>query len=233
MNMAELFLSTTNLAAYGRERGLSKTEIAADPAYVVHCWLAEALGPSALRPFTAIDARSRIRVLGYSDETATGLTERLTLNASPSVAHVLTDPIRSKAMPRLFKCGDNFDFEVRLQPTRKGPGKSEKDAFLLACSRVGTDVTVNRAQVYHEYLAERLEASASLMASEIVSFTLAPVARKQVTEGRRRTRLLQVPQALIRGQLVVKEPSSFVQTLRNGVGRGRGMGFGMLLLRRP
>lgn len=232
MHMIECRLSPIALVAYARERGLSARELAADPAYAVHCWLAEALGAQAVRPFYITQVAPTIRVLGYSAEPACELTARMAFNAAPSVAQVLEGVLQSKQMPDAFAPESVFQFELKLLATRKS-GQGEKDAFLVECDRQGADATVDRYAVYVALLQERLAGAAKLLSANVVSFDLAPVVRKQQKAGgAREVTLARVPQVQLRGTLQVEDAQAFAQLLGQGVGRGSGLGFGMLRLRR-
>jgi CRISPR system Cascade subunit CasE len=233
MYLVELFLSPVALSRYAQERGLSARELGADPSYAVHMWLAESLGPQSVRPFKLMQLSPRMRVLGYSDESPQALGGRLTFNAAPSVAEVLEGSIAGKSLTGAFIAGQTLSFELKLLATRKTVGNVEKDAFLVECDRQGPDAPVDRHQVYTRLAQERVGETVQLQAT-VQGYELAPVVRKQVrANGARVASLLQVPQVHVKGTLQVLDAVAFTQLLRRGVGRGSGLGFGMLMLRRP
>lgn len=233
MHLVELFLNPSALAVFARERGLGARELAADPSYAVHTWLVEALGAQAVRPFRLMQLNPRLRVLGYSDESAEQLAERMVFNATPSVAQVLEGNLQSKPLPATFTVGDSFAFEIKLQATRKTVGNVEKDAFLVECDRRGAGVAVDRLAVYQALLSERLAPAAVMTSAQVTSFEIAAIVRKQQRGDSRVASMLRVPQVHLKGTLQVAQADAFVQMLRSGVGRGSGLGFGMLMLRRP
>jgi CRISPR-associated protein Cas6/Cse3/CasE subtype I-E len=233
MHMVELTLSPLALAQYARERGLTGQALAADPGYAVHCWLAEALDDGVVRPFTLVRTTPHLRVLGYSELDAGALQQRLARHTNPAVLAVSHRGPASKPMPDQFEAGAALGFEVTLQPTRKTVGNVEKDAFLVACEQRADDAPLTREAAYARYLQERLGAAAQLRTSALASFTLTQVVRKRTSStGARPVSSVRVPRAVMRGVLQVRDPAQFAQLLRAGIGRGRGLGFGMLLLAR-
>ena len=144
-------------------------------------------------------------------------------------------------MPSGWKGGQRLGFRTRVCPTIRaasaGPVQkkgSEVDAWIAACRKVPREEEVLREDVYRAWLGEALLRSegAALEAATLDEFQLTRVLRR--TQGDVRTSaMLQRPEAVLGGTLVVKDPEAFAMLLRRGVGRHRAFGFGMLLLVPP
>lgn len=206
----------------------------ADLDYAMHAHLRGVFGEFAPQPFRIIETTARdALVLGYADHEAAVL-EREALSFGWS-------ELASKPMPRL-RAGRTVGFELRACPTRRGrhsgphpkrnPGVREIDAFLAEAWRVGPEKRVDREAVYRGWLGERLErgGAAELIHADLQRFRRLRTLRR--TQGeRRRSTLLERPDALLSGLLRVTDSEAFAERLRRGVGRHRAFGFGMLLLR--
>ena len=98
-----------------------------------------------------------------------------------------------------------------------------------------------REQVYAQWLAEHLKtrcrqdqgrdlppkggAALDMESVQLVSFQRTRAHRKL------RRRHIEGPDAVMRGVLTITDPEAFAETLRQGIGRHRSYGYGMLLLR--
>jgi CRISPR system Cascade subunit CasE len=130
-------------------------------------------------------------------------------------------------------------FETRIRPVRrlikpcgKFPKGAEIDAFLVEGLRRFPDgppdeetERLRREKVYEQWLSERLGGAADLEAARLSSFVRHRAARNG--------RAIEGPDAVVQGDLVIRDPALFAQRLAKGVGRHTAYGFGMLLIRPP
>ncbi|MDP2312724.1 MAG: type I-E CRISPR-associated protein Cas6/Cse3/CasE [Pseudomonadota bacterium] len=214
-----------------------------DPGYLLHSWLEAAFGPAALRPFVIErQVAGRVRVLAYSAFPVDDLRAHAQTYAAPDI-HAAADwaSLQGKAMPATWRVGQRLGFRTRVCPTirvasegahaKKG---SEVDAWIAACRKVPREAEVVREDVYRAWLGDALTRSegADMECGRLDEFQLARVLRR--TQGDVRTsKMVQRPEAVLDGTLVVKDPVAFATLLRRGVGRHRAFGFGMLLLMPP
>lgn len=203
-------------------------------------------GISGQAPVRSEDGRL-VRVLGYSTIGNEVLREVAQGFASPAVFEMCRwDRLASKPMPETFPVGTRLGFEVRACPVlrkakagatssgkRWGKGQ-EIDVFL---SRVwdadDRSVKINREDVYREWLADRLtqQGGASTETISVDRFSIARMTRR--TGGKqRKARTIQRPDVTFSGTLRVNDSEEFSSLLRNGIGRHRSFGFGMLKIRR-
>jgi CRISPR system Cascade subunit CasE len=95
-------------------------------------------------------------------------------------------------------------------------------------------VPVDREAAYRDWLAAELARNhaATLAAGRLEGFQIGRLLRR--TQGtERRSAIVERPDALMGGELVVDDGPAFGQLLQRGLGRHRAFGFGMLLLRHP
>lgn len=206
---------------------------ALDLGYHVHGWLSRCLGKDAIRPF-ALQER---RLLGYSSMDADALRAQIDTFADPSEHQVLSGPVQTKAMPAL-EPGRRVDFEVRVAPTVRLasalgdiPKGGELDAFLAHRERVPDDLR-SREEVYREWLIQRMtrDEAAVVHRVEVVQWKRTRVLRR--TQGERRQAVtFELPEVSVQGTLTTGP--GFHALLRQGVGRHKAFGFGMVLLRPP
>ena len=156
--------------------------------------------------------------------------------------------MRSKRMPSHFERGRRLGFDLRLRPVRRlhrdlaDPqlGRSltrgaEVDAFRLEVMRrfpsgwadsAAARAGVTRQSVYADWLCERLGNAVAVEGCRLVSINRSRAVRGKNggPEG---------PDAILHGTFAVDDEEVFAGVLRNGVGRHRAYGYGMLLLRPP
>lgn len=266
--MNELFMIRTSLSARHLYQLAKKQQHqVADLGYATHCMFASLFGEQA-KPFAIVTEHERGRVPGRQvsvvayTTTAPDTLKQHALEFSDPQHHGACDwaSFAGKPMPTTFDVGRKLGFEVRVMPTirkssdgafhKKG---AEVDAFVSACwdaadaagLPAGASVAeraevapVDRAAVYRDWLASRLEGAADLVSAELQRFALTPSFRRGKSRGERRAtkrpgRTQWRPDATLRGTLTVQDPDAFDALLRRGVGRHRSFGFGMLLLRPP
>ena len=234
------------------DRGLIRRG-AFDEGYALHVLLAAMFGKAVLQPFRvfASDRRPGAALYAYADVDDEALRHTAAAAAPPDCLAVI-DPqkMRSKRMPPAFEPGRRLGFDIRLRPVRRlredltasQPDQllakgAEVDAFRLEAirrfPRGGADPGaaaakngVTRQSVYAEWFAERFGDAVTVEQCNLVAFR-----RSRAIRGTGRGP--EGPDATLHGTLTVSKPEVFARILRNGVGRHRAYGYGMLLLRPP
>ncbi len=236
------------------QRGLIRRGVF-DEGYALHILLTGMFGPGVLRPFRlfASERRRNASLYAYTDADQAALQSMANLVATPDCLDAL-DPkkIRSKEMHTEFTAGQRLGFDLRVRPVRRlrteihdqksgktiGKG-AEIDAFLVHVFRHfpdgGADEAVNarsagqtREKIYTEWLAERFDGVAEIEkeACRVAAFKRSRSLRGDgfSPEG---------PDVTFHGVLTVTHPNEFAVRIRNGIGRHKAYGYGMLLLRPP
>ena len=234
------------------ERGLIRRG-SFDPDFALHILLSAVFGKRALQPFRLFwsERRPSASLYAYADADHEALQEVAAAVAPPDcLAPLNPAELRSKQMPMVFAGGRRLGFDLRVRPIRRlrrdmrdnqtgrvvGRG-SEIDAFRLAILQQFPDgwrergahakqSGVSRESIYSAWLAERLAGAATLEECRLSSFSRSRAVRGdgQGPEG---------PDATLQGILTVDGPEALARRLREGVGRHRAYGYGMLLLRPP
>ena len=236
------------------QRGLVQRG-AFDEGYAFHILLSEMFGKATLRPFRlfASERRRTATLYAYADTDEHALRRTAEVTATPDCLTAL-DPqkLLSKRMPGKFQSGQRLGFDIRVRPVRRlrdelqdhGSGQvlakgAEVDVFRVSAlhrfphGRADEDANARKAgetrgKIYTEWLAERFGNAVVIDENQcrLAAF--------------RRTRVLrgdgvgpEGPDATFHGVLTVREPTEFSARVRNGVGRHKAYGFGMLLLRPP
>jgi CRISPR system Cascade subunit CasE len=252
LHLHKLVLDSRAVLALAKEQRLLGHRADVDTGYVTHAALAAALGENAPKPFALEHELDPERVvqgaftaLGYSP------LSREALRASTRAEHrqlIQWERSEARTVPGLG-AGTTLAFVTRVSPTvrsraaapgHEGHGRGhgrELDAFLAACFRAGSEVAVDRAAVYCDWLSRAL-GSQGAPAATLGDFSLRALQRvvvlrkHQVDENGRKRHHLERPCAVISGTLRVTDADAFRALLARGVGRHRAFGFGMLLLRR-
>lgn len=242
LQMVSMVLDGQGLVRLGHRLHLPATT--EDLGYLVHCLLGELFGDLAPAPFVVQPRRGPgIPVLGYSTASASSLKEVAQATATPDVWSACDwDALTSKPMPSTWTAGAEYAFSTRVCPVvrmgqagahhRKG---AEVDSFLRRCWKVGEGVPVSREDVYVDWLREQVErhGGAGLVQAGLTGFRRARLVRRGHEAGRRSPHIAERPDATLDGRLKITGPDAFSALLARGLGRHRGFGFGMLLLRRP
>ena len=253
--MAHLIHAPFSMRAFNRwagERGLIRRG-SFDEGYALHVLLSAMFGKTVLQPFRlfASERRTAAALYAYADVDADVLRHTAAAAAPPDCLAVM-DPqkMQSKHMPPVFKHSRRLGFDVRFRPVRRlrqdltdpQTGQclskgSEVDAFRLEvirrfprgwedASATASKNGVTRQSVYVEWLAERFGDAVAVEECTLVAFR-----RSRAIRGTGRGP--EGPDATLHGMLAVLNPKAFAQILRNGIGRHRAYGYGMLLLRPP
>lgn len=198
-----------------------------DTGLVIKTLLTGAFAGPILRPWRlhAVQGRTAL-VLGYAGEDGDALRGRLAL-ALPS-AHTAVGEIITAPVPAL---ADNAElaFEVRFSPVvsvnRDGGGIIRRDAFLRAkeLAAANGEEAPTRDDVYRTYLAARLP-GLELVSAALTGHRLERHAR----EGGGRWTIKSVPVAEMRGLMRVVDTALAQPTIREGVGRSKAYGCGMI-----
>jgi CRISPR system Cascade subunit CasE len=239
LHMVRLTLDVPRLLASARLGMLPLREV--DLGYLVHWELAALFGDHRPAPFSVRRTHGRfVDVLAYAELDARGL-RGVADRADPAAdgGACRWDDLASKPMPDRWANGVNFGFEVRACPVvrmakdgakhRKG---AEVDAFLARCWAVGSGEHVDREGVYAKWLGDLFarRGAGTVTQVRLAAFRRGRFIRRTHTANRK-ARSVERPDALLRGQVRVGDPIAFGDLVRRGIGRHRGFGFGMLLLR--
>ena len=224
-----------------------------DPDFALHVLLSAMFGKRALQPFRLFwsERRRAASLYAYADADHGALQDVAAAAAPPDCLGPL-DPatLCSKPMPSAFAAGRRLGFDLRVRPVRRlrrdvqdsqtgtvARQGREVDAFRLALLhrfpdgwREPGDAArqngMSRESTYAEWLAERLAGAAGIEEYRLSSFS-----RSRAVRGDGRGP--EGPDATLQGTLRVEDPETFTRRLREGVGRHRAYGYGMMLLRPP
>lgn len=222
-----------------------------DEGRALHHLLAETFGPSELHPFRLMAAsRAKLgHVYAYSRADGATLQEAARAYALPEIDTICNlSEIMTKVVPDNWASGRRLGFEIRVRPVSRlmkplsdfaghtfAKG-AELDTFLIEALRrfpAGPSAENNmlntgrpREVVYADWLAARLHDIATLDPGvRLAHFLRRRTARKGSSpEG---------PDAVLQGNLVIRDPIKFRDLLAQGIGRHKAYGYGMLLLRPP
>jgi CRISPR system Cascade subunit CasE len=221
-----------------------------DLGALVHAALAGLFGEGTVQPFHVVDETARqVPILAYTQRTEAELREHAATFADPArYAACAWDELATKPMPEI-ETGRRLGFDLRVCPVVRlsgpleVPGKDGEPLRYAAGVEVdawvhrrfmaqGAESEIDREGAYTDWLRERLRGSAEVSAVRLRGFRRVRLARRTHTSPRR-AKVLERPDALLRGELEVQDSKAFRELLARGVGRHRAFGFGMLLLRAP
>ncbi len=247
----DLHLVRMNIDAQALYRFARQSRLAArdfDEGYAVHTLLAALFDHGASpetrvapKPFRVVDPANRIiEVLGYAKLPHQALAERAKAFADPLAWDICNlEGLASRPVPR-FQEGSELGFSVRVCPVRRvakrgnqRQDRAEVDVFLAKVWALNDpEAEVDREAVYREWLQQEIEkdGAAVLRSAELTSFQLGRQHRRTQGQQRQAARLSH-PEAHFEGVLAVRDPATFAERLRRGLGRHRSFGFGMLLLK--
>ena len=215
-----------------------------DRGYALHLALRLRYGTTAPQPFRLMGAGHSANVLGYTVDPA-GLEAAAALPAVERAIDAIFPVVpQLRAMPTAWRDGASFGFDIRARPVvRFGsrvraaraesaswqPRAGEIDAFVAACQAAPTEA-IDREQVYCNWLARQLAPAAALDDAALVQGRRIRTRRSSHGKGRR---LVEGPEAILAGTLIVTDSAAFAALLARGVGRHTAFGFGMMLLAPP
>lgn len=232
--MANLYLMSAsldmvNLARFAAERRHS------DPDRTAHCLFTESFGKDHMpKPFViktrVSDGEMKGTLLAYTPLTAEELEREAVqrqMLAHSAVMH--PSSIRTVGVPAEWVEGSSIRFEIRVRPTKRrssraetGPG-AEQDIYLEAPE------DSSRAEIYCRWLSEMMQRQGGVQANpdsmEMTRFAMRRVRRQNLS------RWITGPDATIAGAATVANPDRMRLVLAHGIGRHKGYGYGMLLVR--
>ena len=252
LHLIQAPLDMRKFSRWAGSRGLMRRG-AFDAGYAFHILLSAMFGKGVLQPFRlfASERRASAALYGYAAVDVAELRHTADAVATPDCLDVLNpEKMRSKRMPSSFERGRRLGFDLRLRPVRRlrrdladaqlGHSLSkgaEVDAFRVEVlqrfpsgwddsDEAAAKAGITRQSVYAEWLSERFGDAVSVEQCRLVSVNRTRVVRGSsgAPEG---------PDAILQGTLAVSNEETFAGILRNGVGRHRAYGYGMLLLRPP
>ena len=243
LHLTRLPIRISALARWGADRGWAQGKAGAfDEGRALHHLLSETFGKGMVQPFRLlVPPRANAGNL-YAYSTASAATLRATAQviALPEHLGVLNlAALEARPVPDHWTTGQRLGFDLLARPVRRlnapiaGFAKgAEIDAFLAHVLHHHPDTVPDshehsREAIYLNWLAERLEGSATLdrAATKLAGFRRRRVARGGAgPEG---------PEATFHGTLEIEDPAQFSAMLARGVGRHRAYGYGMVLLRAP
>ncbi|MEM7586352.1 MAG: type I-E CRISPR-associated protein Cas6/Cse3/CasE [Acidobacteriota bacterium] len=225
-----------------------------DPGHLVHHKLAALFGDVAPKPFRILSAGEKqrgrwLQLLGYTALDASQLRQRAEEFALPTDQEACRlETLRTKPMPdSLFQPERHLGFELRACPVVRlngtqtiqwedgpetfGPG-AELDAYFHR-RYIHGDKDLDRQAVYLDWLHQRLERAggANITEGRLHAFRRVRIMRRKHRGDKRPTRVSERPDALLKGTLKVTDGAAFRRLVTHGIGRHKGFGFGMLLLR--
>ena len=233
-------LDMSALCRWARARGLSG-RVPFDAGYALHVLLSTMFGKGALQPFRVFGSERRRdgALYAYAEKDSTTLRQVAAAAATPDCLAVLdSGELRTKPMPVGFAADQRLGFDLRVRPVRRSQrdgrsarpgGAAEVDAAELD-ARPGTphggSGAAHRERVYAGWLDERCGAAVRIERCRLAAF------------GRTRTNRgdgpgPNGPDATLHGDLAVTDPEAFARLVRQGVGRHKAYGYGMLLRRPP
>lgn len=244
MHLIRIAIDRKAAFTYGRHMGLTLEAI--DWGYLLHMQLTGLFDKDAPRPFffePTKEDTNKIAVLGYSELDAVSLKNAADLFAEPGVFQAADwDTLASKPMPRTFQRGQRFGYITRVCPVEGHGGhrgSGERDVFLRRVQQrvqSGTQQYVDRWTAYRDWLAPKFayRDAAQLETMSMTRFEQDQLVRRgeACKSMPRPVHVLRRPDVTMCGDLTVQDPAAFEGLLRQGVGRHRGFGFGMLLLTR-
>ncbi len=227
--MVELELDLEAIYRFLQSQNLNRSTDE-DLGYGLHAWISATFGSQAIKPFRLFsgDKRRIPRLIGYTSLTRLELLQYAQEFASPLALSVcnLESDLRSKLMPASWESGRVLGFRVIACPISRKDGV-EKDVFLRAIDQSPQTDSLNREQIYSEWLHRQLNSAVSHVSTQLEAFQLVSHLRKGISK--KPSRLIR-PRVEFTGTLKVGDSETFSKILARGIGRHRSFGYGMLLL---
>lgn len=231
-------LDARKLMIQASEAGLFHTDV--DEGYYIHQQILEMFGKNVFHTFCMTGNKGKwINVLGYSNHNSAELKEMAKEFALPLRFDTCNwETFSSKPMPSDWEEGKRYHFEVKTCPVIRIAGKkgefrkgSEVDAFLTTIKQSGGTAPA-REDVYKEWLLVQFGRVQAVKVEQValIGFRRTKLLRR--TQGLNRVvKILERPEAHLKGNLVIQNGEKFKDLIVAGIGRHNSFGFGMLLLR--
>ena len=231
--MSELYLmraeiDMVNLSRFAAERRHS------DPDRTAHCLVLESFGKEhAPRPFIVKTRQANQNLeghlLAYAQTDAQTLIKKADQHQKLAHSAVMNpNTIKTVNIPNNWEVGQPIRFQIRVRPTKRASsrdihrGGSESDIYLKVAD------THTRAEAYCEWLSDILKHRAGLDSRpenmQLSNFALRRIKRQNSSNW------ITGPDATITGLATITDPQAFHSALKNGIGRHKSFGYGMLLI---
>jgi len=214
-----------------------------DWGYFLHVYMTDLCGAAAPRPF-ACDTRRLLEgfvsVLGYTTMDHATIRKDATHFADPVVwSGVDWEQSASRPMPTEFRIGTQLGFGIQVCPVNRTKDaithrRVERDAVFYQKNEVHIpSFGHGRSQAYGHWLRKQMNllGGCAILQTRMVHFDMEPMIRRDHKDEREKVSLTR-PVAKLEGRLAVIDSGAFLKTIRMGVGRHKGFGFGLLLLKR-
>ena len=168
------------------------------------------------------------KLYGYTEADAEALAAISEATADPLQSMIIdTDAMLSKPMPREWKTGTTFGFDLRARPVRREKAGNNREIESDIYQR--GDSAGGREQTYATWL------KGQLCRQEAASLLRVCVKHHRNTGATRRKGggTVYGPEVIFQGTLAVGDPEAFGAMLARGIGRHKAYGYGMLLLKPP
>lgn len=209
-----------------------------DIGYWSHLALQGLWGDVAPAPFRVLPSQNGawFTILGYMEKKhAENLVENGQLNAPPDLASGIDwSELKSKTMPK-FRAGQVLNFDLFACPVKRcgdrhhtrRPG-AEVDAFLFYKDQGST---LSREEIYQQWLESKfVDRGAKILSISSIQTQLKRCIRRTHADERQARRML-IPGTTWQGTLQVDDPVLFGHLVAGGIGRHKGFGFGMMMLK--
>jgi len=236
--MIQMQLDARKLMMLAAESGMYRDEI--DEGYYIHQQIMEMFGKNVFQTFRVTNQNNRlITILAYSNFSAAQLRKQAEEFASPGRFECCRwEAFAGKPMPASWQSGQKYRFEVKTCPVVRISRNSSKfkkgaeiDAFLAAIDNSKTD-DLSREQVYKTWLIDQFArfSAAKVEQISLVGFKRTRLLRRTQAKPRQ-IRVLERPEAHLKGKIQIQDSNKFTDFLIKGIGRHISFGFGMILLK--
>ncbi len=222
-------LDMVNLAKYAAEQHHS------DPDRTAHCLVTESFGRAQMpKPFViktrVTDGALKGTILAYTPLSTEEL--RAIAHHNQRLAHsAVLDPstINTVGVPDQWVEGQSIHFEVRVRPTKRTSSREPQNPNTEQDIYLGSTENSSRAETYCQWLSQLMQRQGGL---QPIPETMAMIhfARRRVRR-QNTSKWTAGPDATISGVGTVINPDRMKLALAEGLGRHKGYGYGMLLLR--
>lgn len=216
-NIAQINIDPKSFGKWAGRRRLCDEDSA------THALVTELFGRQTFQPFRYREISGRGGILnGYTEASAEELRDMVALSAGPEGEALLDGDILTKPMYLPSK-GQRVGFEIKVTPVvRTGQARVERDVYMRD---LALGLKTDRDMSYAKWLAQRLEPASTIEAFRLV--------RHKTYKSKRKKNSVTVNSAVIQGTLTVRFEDAFHTLMKNGVGRQKAYGFGMLALTAP